>query len=134
MATLPGYDALIYKSPDGAAWTQLTTATDIKPGGQKNDMLDRTYYGQGDAQKRRSKGLHDNSVSFKLDYDSAAAQITGLITDSDAGNDVWLKVLYDGVHGFSQKGLVENYDVSPPINGKVEVTFTWLPNGVKTVI
>jgi len=134
MSTAAGYSALHYTSLDGATWNQLTLATDVKPGGQKNDMLDRTYYGQGDAQKRRSKGLHDNSVTLKLDYDQSNARIQEIVSAGDGGTDLWLKTLHDGTHGWSQKGIVENYDISPPINGKVELTFTWLPNGAKTTV
>lgn len=134
MAIQPGYAGHYYTSTDGSTWNEILLASDVKPGGQKNDMLDRTYYGQGDAQKRRSKGLHDNNVTLKVDYDQANPRVAELVAAGDAGSDLWLKILWDGTHGFSQKGIVENYDLAPPVNGKIEMTVTWLPNGLKTVI
>jgi hypothetical protein len=52
----------------------------------------------------------------------------------DTGSDYYLKVLIDGTNGWLAKGIVENYDLSPPINGKSELTVTWLPNANKTSV
>ena len=134
MSAPAGYQGLFFGSTDGATYNEILLATDVKPGSQKNDMLDRTYYGQGDAQKRRSKGLHDNSVTLKLDYDHTNARVVELMAAGDAGSDYYLKVLIDGTNGWLAKGIVENYDLSPPINGKSELTVTWLPNANKTAV
>jgi hypothetical protein len=132
MATVAGIASLYSTSLDGITFNSLTLATDVKPGGQKNDMLDRTTYGQGDAQKRRSKGLHDNTLTLKCDYDNANARITELVSAGDAGSAIWVKCLHNGTNGFSQQCIVDHYDISPPINGKVEITFSLMANGPRT--
>ncbi len=128
-----GYLSRHFISTDGSTYNELF-ATDVKPGGTKNDMLDRTKYGAGDRQKRRSAGLADNSVGIKMDYDHADSRVLEIIAAGDAGSDLWFKTLYDGTNGWLAKGTIETYDVSPPINGKVELTATWLPNAVKTPV
>jgi hypothetical protein len=129
-----GYTATVSTSTDGSTYHQVTLSTDMKPGGVKNDMLDRTYYGQGDRQKRRSAGLKDNSGTFKVDYLQSDARVQEIIAAGEGGTDFWIQVLYDGTNGWKAKGIIESYDVAPPINGKVEVTFTWLPNADKTSV
>jgi len=134
MSEAAGYQAKHYYSADGDTWTEILTATDAKPGGQKNDMLDRTKYSQGDAQKRRSKGLHDNSFSLKCDYDAADTTQAAMIAAVDGGSDIYIKTLHDGTHGYSQKFIGESYDITPPVNGKVEINFSLQANGAKTAI
>lgn len=132
MAELAGYQARHYISTDGTSYNELLEATDVKPGGTKNDMLDRSKYGS--RQKKRSVGMKDNSVSIKMDYDPADARAGEIIAAGDNGTDLYFQELYDGTNGWKAKGIISDYVLSPPLNGKQELTATWLPNADKTSV
>lgn len=134
MSELAGYQSHHYISTDGSVYNELLKATDVKPGGTKNDMVDRTKYGQGDRQKRRSVALKDNSVTIKMDYDPTDTRATEIIAAADNGTDLYFQELYDGTNGWKAKGLISDYSLSPPLNGKQELTATWLPNADKTAV
>lgn len=132
MSELAGYQGVFSISTDGITYNPLLKATDVKPGGTKNDMLDRTKYGS--RQKQRSVGLKDNSVTIKLDYDPTDTRATEIIASADNGTALYFQALYDGTNGWKAKGLIESYDLSPPVNGKQELSATWLPNADKTAV
>ena len=134
MGLTVGIQSRYYFSDDGSSYDEILNASDNNPGGQENDEADATHYGQGDAQKRRIKTLHDNKLTLKIDFDPTDTVHAALRDATDAGTDVWIKVLLDGTVGWSMKYFPKSYSWGDPIGGKVDCTFNLEANGPKTNI
>jgi hypothetical protein len=128
-----GYLNLLDISPDGTTWTAL--------GGMNNgsfspkaNMLDKTYFNQGDAAVHKFQGLKDGQSALSGDWIYADAGQVQLLARFADGAACYFRFRFDGTHGFSVAGIVSGYQVKASTTGKAEFSGTLEFNSIPTAI
>jgi len=97
------------------------------------DILDTTSFEDG-TYKTKISGLRDWSVSVSGDLDPSSAQMQGLLAGYTGGSTVAVVLQPTGVTTcqFSGNTLVESFEISGAVDGKVEVSVSLQGTGSLT--
>lgn len=128
-----GIIAAINVSPDGMTFI---TMGGMNKGAisAKNNVLDASFFAQGDDAMHNFGGLPDGSLSIGGDWlsgDPGQAQLLSRILD---GGDLYTQLLSDGVLGYKVKGLLSQLALKGTTTGKVTVDGTIEFNGQPTTV
>jgi len=131
MSAVAAYNTVVSISTDDVTYHNIT---DIKSfaGPLTAADLDVTSFGDGQW-KRRIQGLKEIMIKLDGQWDTATAQVD--IRDAfDSGDDVYVKVLFDGTNGYKVACMVTDYEAAAAVDGLVTFTASLASNGAPTFL
>ena len=121
-------------STNGSSYTEADgiSKSSFKP---VRDLLETTDFKDTSGAKTRIAGLKDASIDVSGDLEMGDTNgLKAIIDACDAGSDLWFKLTFNvgggaGLVGITLKTLVESYEVSDEVAGKVEFSASAKANG-----
>lgn len=106
--------------------------------GPSRTMLDITDFKDTTGAKLFMAGLHSGKISLKGDYNGADTYQALIRTQFLNGGALYVQFIFDpgasaGSQGYKVKGIVESFDVSVNVDGKVEFSASVSFNGAPVV-
>lgn len=104
--------------------------------GPSREQLDMTDFKDTSGARQRFQGLKDGTISLSGDYEpSDTGQAEIFAAFNGASNLVcWIMILWEGTTGHHVKCVVESYEISAGVDGKVEfsveLSFTGVPAAI----
>jgi hypothetical protein len=117
----------VYSSTDGTTWTQVKGLNNASMSANGED-IDITEF--GDTHVNRIIGLRDNGYNLSgrlIMNDTTGALDPGqkILEDHSLGlaatDDLYIKILWDGTYGFTQKVICPSFDRQGQVRGVVEI-------------
>lgn len=97
--------------------------------GPTGNLLDVTDFKDTSGFMKRLLGLKDGSINLSGDYEASDAPQALLRSSWDSGASCWITVHFNpsggaGVKGFQVECLIESFEITSAVDGKVEFTCT----------
>lgn len=128
---LAGYGTVVSGSATDAAYVAFTDENKVSFSPKRN-MLDKTFFSQGDAAKHKFAGLTDGQIQIEGLYDSGDTTQALLLTQFNNGGDFWCWVKWNGVAGHKVQGIVSDWKIDSSVAAEVKFMATIEFNGVPT--
>jgi hypothetical protein len=130
---LAGYGTIIKGSATNSAYAAFTDENKVSFAPKRN-MLDKTFFSQGDAAKHKFAGLADGQIQVEGLYDSGDTSQALLMTQFNNGGDFWFQALWNGVNGHQVQGIVSDFKIDSSVPDAVKFTATIEFNGIPTAV
>lgn len=132
MPAIAGYNIVLQTSPDDSTYTDIAGIKNFSAP-QVADSLDTTAF-NATQWREKIQGLKNCDGSMDGDWIYNDTAQNTLATAYGDGSTAYIKVLFDGTHGFKVPVKVMSYERSPAIDGIVPVTFAFESTGAPTTI
>ena len=129
---LAGHAVIIEASSDDATYNAFDGLNDASFSPSR-DLLDTTAFNDASARQRLA-GLTDGSISLSGDYESADTAQALVRTSFTSGAAIYIQCKWDGTNGHKATCIVEDFEISASVDGKVEWSATIQFNSALTVV
>lgn len=137
MAALAGHPIGLLVSATDGSFVEVDNINNVSFGPSRN-MLDITSFKDTTGAKLFMAGLSSGKISLKGDYNGADAPQAQIRTQFLSGGALYVQMHFDtgaaaGSKGYKVKTIVESFDVSVGVDGKVEFSCSLNFNGFPVV-
>lgn len=102
--------------------------------GPSRDMLEDTDFADTTGARTRFAGLKDGTIQISGDYEPSDTAQALIETQFNNGGPYFVRILWNGTAGHEVECIVENFEISADVGGKVEFTATLQFNGVPSAV